>query len=121
RRRTGCRPAAAGAVPGCDRRAGGAGPRLRPAVRPRPLVPARRWPRGAADRAPVLAAAPARGGTPRSLERLHRRPSPAAQRPSATLVGPLDRRETHMGLLVDGRWQDKWYETSESGEFRREE
>ena len=26
-----------------------------------------------------------------------------------------------MGLLVDGRWHDRWYETTESGEFRREE
>ena len=26
-----------------------------------------------------------------------------------------------MGLLVDGQWQDRWYDTSGDGEFRREE
>src|SRR5690606_15899135 len=26
-----------------------------------------------------------------------------------------------MGLLIDGQWQDQWYETSGDGEFRREE
>lgn len=26
-----------------------------------------------------------------------------------------------MGLLVDGRWQDKWYESSKDGAFQREQ
>ncbi len=26
-----------------------------------------------------------------------------------------------MGLLIDGKWQDKWYDTAGDGEFRREE
>lgn len=26
-----------------------------------------------------------------------------------------------MGLLVDGKWQDKWYETGKSGKFERSE
>ena len=24
-----------------------------------------------------------------------------------------------MGLLVDGKWQDKWYDTGKSGKFER--
>ena len=26
-----------------------------------------------------------------------------------------------MGLLVDGQWQDRWYENSNDGEFQREQ
>ena len=26
-----------------------------------------------------------------------------------------------MGLLVDGHWQDKWYESSKDGAFQREQ
>src|SRR5690606_4300951 len=105
----------------------------RPLSRARPATSAQRFNIGTSFRAavgrmqPVILSA---AGAPVRRSLVTGRGNPAFQwrrrrAPPRALGWPIASRNAHgrhpMGLLIDGKWHDKWYDTAGDGEFKREE